>query len=310
MGAKVQWPTAFDFINLCSGWGKTLDLQSETVAEICRQFAASRDLHNRCPNFRASFGSKRALGWVPFRHRTVQVDGACVKYRKREFRFWRSREIIGDIRTGNFVEDARGRWYVSFQCNVDGTLPTGTKSVGIDLGLKSLATCSDGHVVPALQHRRRHQVELGKAQTANNKRRVQAIHAKIANARRHHHHEITTRIARENELIVVGNISPSKLAKTRMAKSIFDAGWTMLRSQLAYKARRHGARYVEVSERLTSQTCSDCGAVSGPKGIAGLGVRHWECGSCGASHDRDVNAANNILRVGAERCPPAVEIAG
>ena len=112
----------------------------------------------------------------------------------------------------------------------------------------------------------------------------------------------------QQEAFIVGNVSPSKLAKTKMAKSILDASWAMLRSQLEYKARKHRARYVEADERWTSQACSDCGAVGGPKGIAGLGVRHWTCPCCGSSHDRDVNAARNILSVGAERRPPAVEI--
>jgi transposase len=105
-------------------------------------------------------------------------------------------------------------------------------------------------------------------------------------------------------------VSAAKLAKTRMAKSVLDAGWTTFRNQLRYKASRHGARYIETDERWTSQTCSCCGVIpdSSPKGMGALGVRHWECSDCGATHDRDVNAALNILRVGRERPPPAVEI--
>jgi IS605 OrfB family transposase len=154
-------------------------------------------------------------------------------------------------------------------------LPTGDGEIGIDLELNRLATCSDGTRIPALKHYRRYEAALAVAQRAKNKRRVAAIPAKITNARRHHLHEQSTRIARENRLIVVGNVSPSKLVKTRMAKSILDASWSMLRNQLRYKASRHGARYVEADERWTSQLCSDCGAVGGPKGIAQLGVRHW-----------------------------------
>jgi len=187
-------------------------------------------------------------------------------------------------------------------------LPTGNGEIGIDLGLKMLATCSNGDTVPALQHYRRYEAALGIAQRAGNKKRVRAIHAKIANARKDQLHKASAKIARENELIVVGNVSAAQLAKTPMAKSVLDASWSTLRNMLKYKASRHRARYVEADERWTSATCSDCGAVSGPKGIAGLQIRHWVCSDCGCSHDRDVNAARNILRVGAERRPPAEEI--
>lgn len=310
-GAPAKWPSAFDLIKLCTGSAAELGLHSDTVQTICRQFAASRDLHKRCPRFRASGGPKRALGWVPFVSRAVKIDGACAIYLKRPFYFWKSRDIPeGGFKAGSFVQDARGRWYVCFQCEVSDVLATGNGEIGIDLGLKAVATCSDGTVVPALRHYRQYEAALAVAQRARNKHRVQAIHAKIANARRHHLHEWSSKIARENELIVVGNVSPSRLAKTKMAKSILDASWSMLRNQLRYKASRHGARYVEADERWTSQTCSRCGINpdSSPKGMRALGMRLWVCSGCGASHDRDVNAARNSLSVGAERRPLAGEI--
>lgn len=311
-GGKGRWPSAFDLIKLTTGVAAELGLHSDTVSAVCRQFAVSRDAHRRCPRFRASGGAKRSLGFVPFINRAIKVDGAAVTYLKRKFHFWKSRELGGEIRAGSFVQDARGRWYVTFQCDVEVLRPAGNGTVGIDLGLKDLATCSNGERVPALRHYRQYEAALAVAQRAGNKRRVKAIHAKIANARRHHLHEQTTRLARENALIVVGNVNASKLAKTRMAKSVLDAGWTMFRSQLRYKASRHGARFIEADERWTSQTCSCCGAIpaSSPKGMGALGIRRWECSDCGADHDRDVNAAQNILRVGLERQPLVVEIPG
>ena len=311
-GMKVRWPSAFDLIKLCTGSAADFGLHSDTVQTICRQFAASRDLHKRCPRFRASFGPKRALGWVPFIPRAVKIKDAHVTYVKRKFHFWKSRDIEGEFKAGSFVQDARGRWYVCFQCEVPDNLPTGNGKVGIDLGLKTLATCSDGAAIPALRHYRKYEAALAVAQRAGNKRRVRAIHAKIANARRHHLHERTTELVRNNQFIAVGNASPSKLAKTKMAKSILDASWAMLKTQLAYKARRHNAVFFEVDERFTSQTCSCCGSIpaSSPKGMGALGIRHWTCSCCGASHDRDVNAAQNILRVGLERQALAGEISG
>jgi putative transposase len=308
---RVCYPRAFDLIRLTTGVGAELGLHSDTVGQICRRFAQNRETAGRCPRFRASFGAKRALGWIPFIPRATKLDGDAAVYLKRRFRFWKSRDVEGEFRFGHFVEDARGRWYVVIQCEVPDDLPTGNGAVGIDLGLKDLATLSDGQKVPALQHYRRYESKLATAQRARNKKRVRAIHAKIANARRHHLHEQSTRIVRENSLIVVGNVNAASLAKTRMAKSVLDAGWSSFRHMLRYKARRHGAVFIEADERYSSQTCSACGTIpaSSPKGMGALGMRRWECSECGASHDRDVNAARNILRVGLEHQPPAGDIA-
>ena len=308
---RARRPTAFDLIRLTTGVAADLGLHSDTVTQICRQFAKSRDVNRKCPRFRASFGGKRALGWIPFIPRATKLDGDTAVYLKRRFRFWKSREVEGEYRAGNFVEDARGRWYVVFQSEVADDLPAGNGSVGIDLGLKDLATLSDGRKIPALQHYRRYEAKLAIAQRARNKKRVRAIHAKIANARRHNLHEQSTRIARENSLIVVGDVNASALAKTRLAKSVLDAGWSSFRHMLRYKAARRQAVYVEADERWSSQTCSACGAIpaSSPKGMGALGVRRWQCCECGTDHDRDVNAARNILHVGLEHQPPVGGIA-
>jgi IS605 OrfB family transposase len=298
MGLAVRWPTAFDLIKLTTGVAAELGLHSDTVSAICRQFVVSRDAKRKCPRFRASGGAKRALGWIPFIPRAVRIDGNAAVYLKRRFRFWKSREIEGDLRAGSFSQDARGRWYVSFQCEVADDLPTGDSEVGIDLGLKTLATCSDGTTIAALRHYRQYEAALGKSQRAGDKRRVRAIHAKIANCRRHQHHIESTRLVRANRRIFVGNVSASNLARTKMAKSVLDAGWSSFRHMLAYKAKRHGCEYVEVDEAFTTQTCSECGSLGGPRGLKGLGVRAWDCIECGTSHDRDVNSARLILRSG------------
>lgn len=309
-GRNVHWPSAFDLIRLCTGSAAELGLHSDTVSAICRQFAASRDAKGRCPKFRASFGGKKALGWIPFIPRATKIDGDAAIYLKRRFHFWKSREIEGAYKSGSFVEDARGRWYVAFQCEVADEQPCGNGAIGIDLGLKTVAGMSDGTKINNKKLVARYAPKLAVAQRARNKRRVKAIHAKIANARRHHLHVASTRLANVNSLIVVGDVSPAKLVKTKMAKSVLDAGWSMLKGMLRHKTAMRRAVFVEVSERWTSQTCSCCGSIprSSPKGRGALGMRHWVCSQCGASHDRDTNAALNILRVGQERLPPAVEI--
>ena len=203
-------------------------------------------------------------------------------------------------RGGAFVEDARGRWYVCFHLEAD-KLATGLGEVGIDLGLRTLATCSDGSLVPSLRHYRRYERSLATAQRAGNRMRAKAIHALITNARKDQLHKASAYFAANNRLIVVGNVSAVQMARTQMAKSVLDASWSSFRSMLRYKASRHGATYIEADERWTSQLCSACGARCGPKGIAQLGIREWTCGDCGTVHDRDVNAARNILALSAQR---------
>ena len=101
----------------------------------------------------------------------------------------------------------------------------------------------------------------------------------------------------KNAAIFVGDVASSKLVKTKMAKSTLDAGWSMLKTMLAYKATQAGIVFEVVNEAYSTQACSQCGSVEGPKGLSGLGIRRWTC-SCGTEHDRDVNAARNIAARG------------
>ncbi len=303
-----RWPTAFDLIKLTTGSGTMLGLHSDTVQAVCKQFATSRNAAHRRPRWRG----KKSLGWVPFAAaRAIKIKDGIVIYMKRRCRFWNSRPVDTDaVHCGNFAADARGRWYLNLQVAVAENEVGGAGEVGIDLGLATLAACSDGQKIPALRHYRRQARALAKAQRARNKRRVKAIHARIANARRHHLHEQSTRLVHNNQLIVVGNVNAKALTRTRMAKSVLDASWSAFRAMLRYKLAMRRGVYVEADERWTSQTCSSCGAIpiSSPKGMGALGIRHWVCSDCGESHDRDVNAALNILRVGRERPPLAAGI--
>src|ERR1700733_10413422 len=125
--------------------------------------------------------------------------------------------------------------------------------------------------------------------------RPSAFIAKAARCRADALHKFSRKVVDRYQHIVVGDVSALKLVKTRMAQSVLDSGWGMLKRFLAYKCE-HAARGFEVtSERYTSVTCSACGSRSGPRGVNGLIVRSWVCRDCGESHDREVNAARNIL---------------
>jgi putative transposase len=203
--------------------------------------------------------------------------------------------------SGSFNQDSRGRWYINITVEVGVATAAPNTRVGIDLGLDTLAGLSNGQEIEPPKLYRKNEAVLANAQRARKTaKRIRRIHAKAANRRKDFLHKRSAEIVKEYGLIVVGDVSPSKLAKTDKAKSVLDAGWSGFKTMLSYKAIMRGGMCLEVSEHLTTQTCSDCGCLppSRPKGTAGLRIRDWTCDECGTAHRRDVNAAKNILRVG------------
>jgi IS605 OrfB family transposase len=185
--------------------------------------------------------------------------------------------------------DSRGRWYFNVVVDVDETLSLGQGAVGIDLGLKDIATTSDGDKLEAGRWYREAQAQLGIAQRASKKQRVKAIHAKIANRRKDALHKFSRQQVDRCGEIYIGNVSSSKLVKTKMAKSVLDAGWSSLKTMLEYKGAHAGIVVREVNESFSTQVCSCYGVIpaSSPKGRADLRIRKWACSSCGAQHDRE-----------------------
>jgi len=181
-------------------------------------------------------------------------------------------------------------------------LSAATSAVGIDLGLKTCATSSDGKKIEGRFYRGL-EAKLGIAQRAGKKPRTRAIHAKIGNQRKDMLHKFSTALVRNNAAIFVGDVASAKLVKTKMAKSTLDAGWSSLKTMLEYKSHQAGIVFEEVNESYTTQICSCCRTISAssPKGRAGLRIREWTCSECGSVHDRDVNAARNILALGLQR---------
>ena len=294
-----RWHTGFDLNKLTQGSSKELGLHSGTVNAVCEQYAKSRSQKKR-PYLRYR-SAKKSLGWVPLKGRELKREGDAFRFAGNTFRVFNSRTLPeGKIKDGtNFSQDSKGNWFLNIVIEVANVPARELRSgVGIDLGLKDFATLSTGEKIEAQRIYRDAEQALAVAQRAGKKRRVKTIHAQIANRRNEFHHKLSTRIVREFDYIAVGNVNAAGLAKTSMAKSVLDAGWSSFRNQLAYKAVKHGAWFEEVSESFTSQVCSDCGALpdSRPKGIADLGIRSWTCSDCGCLHDRDVNAAKNILK--------------
>lgn len=297
-----KWLNFYDLARLTSGSSTMLGLHAHTIQKVCQQYDHSRQQHRR-PWLR--FRGRRALGWVPFNQGSVKLVGpGKLKFRGEIYRTMHWRDLPSDavIRSGSFNRDARGRWYINMPIEFpdDALRRSAGGAVGIDLGIKNLAVLSTGESIASLRHYKAAEAKLRNSQRARKKRRVVAINAEIANARKDNLHKESARLASIYETIVVGDASVNWLTQTKMAKSVLDAGWSTFRNQLSYKAIRHGGRMIEVNERMTTQTCSTCGALpeGRPRGNAGLGIREWTCGDCGQVHDRDVNAARNILARG------------
>jgi len=224
-----------------------------------------------------------------------------------------SRELPSEPSSVTVIKDSAGRYFASFVVEVDNKpLPETTCEVGIDLGLTHFAVLSNGKKIASPKFLRRAERRLRKAQKAlsrkqkgsNNRKkavaRVAKLHARVADARRDHHHQVSTAIIRENQAVFVEDLNVKGLGRTRLAKSVHDAGWGQFVAMLEYKAARYGRTFARINRFApTSQVCSACGALDGPKP---LHVRSWTCKECGTVHDRDINAAKNILAAGrAER---------
>ncbi len=207
-------------------------------------------------------------------------------------------------------QDAAGRWFVSMLCDdIPVPMPVTAKAVGIDVGITSLVTLSTGEKVTNPKSERKDRARLAKAQRnlsrkargdganrAKARRKVARVHARIADRRRDFLHKLTTRLVRENQTIVIEDLTVRNMVKNHsLARAISDASWTEMRSMLEYKAGWYGREVIAVDRWFpSSKLCSVCGTLQSEMP---LNVRTWTC-DCGTTHDRDVNAARNILAEG------------
>ena len=220
-----------------------------------------------------------------------------------------SRDLPSVPSSVTVIKEADGRYYASFVVEREATpLPSCDREVGIDLGLASLIVTSDGDVIGNPRFLRAKERKLARAQrvlsrkqkgSANRARarhRVAVMHRTVRGTRLDHAHKIALRLVRDNQAVYAENLCVSGLARTRLAKSVHDAGWSQLLRLIEQKAAQYGRTFARIGRfEPTSQVCSACGATDGPKP---LHVREWTCAACGTAHDRDVNAAKNILAAG------------
>ena len=260
------------------------------------------------PRFKSRKDSRQAIRFTRDGF-SIRPNGRLYVAKMGEIEVRWSRDLPSEPSSVTIVKDASGRYFASFVVETaDEPLPVADTEIGIDLGLVHFAVLSDGRKIDNPRFLRRAEKKLRKAQKALSRKakgsknrekarlKVARAHARVADARRDWAHKLSTGIIRENQAVYVEDLAVSGLGRTRLAKSVHDAGWSAFVAMLQYKAARYGRTFARIGRfEPTSQLCSACGVRDGPKP---LHVRSWTCAACGTTHDRDVNAAKNILAAG------------
>ncbi|MEU4778731.1 RNA-guided endonuclease TnpB family protein [Micromonospora sp. NPDC023633] len=306
--------------SMLTAWKKTDDLAflnevssvplQQTLRHLQVAFTNFFAKRARYPSFKSKKKSRRSAEYTTsgFRYR----DGRLTLAKMAEpLNIVWSRPLPEGAKpsTVTVSQDAAGRWFVSLLCDdrIE-QAPAPSPAVGVDAGLDSLLTLSTGEKVVNPKHERRDRAALARAQRNLSKKekgsanrakarlKVARVHARITDRRRDYLHKLTTRLVRENQTIVVEDLTVRNMVKIRsLARAVSDAAWRQFRTLLEYKADWHGRNLVVVDRWFpSSKLCSACGALAERMP---LNVRSWTC-RCGTVHDRDVNAARNILAEG------------
>ncbi|MBE1606847.1 RNA-guided endonuclease InsQ/TnpB family protein [Actinopolymorpha pittospori] len=261
------------------------------------------------PRFRSRKDNRQAVRFTKNARFKVLANGRLRLPKIGDVEVAWSRALPSEPSSVTIIADAAGRYFASFVVTTgqEETLPRVDSEVGIDLGLTHFAVLSDGRKVAAPKFLRRAARKLRRLQqglcrkqkgSANQKKAVTKLaraHGRVGDTRRDWHHKLSTQIIRENQAVCVEDLCVVGLGRTRLARSVHDAGWASFTAMLEYKAARYGRRFARVDRFFPStRMCSACGLINNKMA---LNVRAWDC-ACGAAHDKDVNAAKNIKAAG------------
>jgi len=285
---RMNWKKSRKYTNekdlspLTKGASKELPINSQTIQATYQELLVRTKQFKKQLRFRTAKGGKN-LGWVPFKGQTVDFCGDYINYDKQKFRLWQHRRLPegSEIKAGSFSEDSRGRWYVNLQIEIPDSeyfleASPSNSAVGIDPGMKTVMTLSNGVKFERPNITKKYETKLANAQRRKKKRLTKKINAKIKNSRLDFNHKASHEIAKNHERVFFGDAKSSKLAKTRMAKGVYDSGWSQIKTFLAYKSIRRQGRMIVQNEQNTTVTCSSCLKKSGPSGLSGLWCKGME----------------------------------
>ena len=294
----VYWHK-YHFINLLAGHSKRLGISSEVLEEtaVTAYLSWKRCFRNlsRKPRMK---GNNNKLNSIPFRRGVRLLDknyaNICIF---GKVKFYKQDIFNGKIKCGRLIKRPSG-WYLCLviDANPNEIPRTGNGKIGIDPGFKHLLTLSTGEKINHPREFEASANRLAQAQKGKNKRLVSRLQEKIKNQRKDRNHKLSRRLVSENEFIAWSKDRHRNIAKI-FGKSVQSSAHGQLRQFISYKSQFCGRKFVEVDPKYSTRICSSCGGKTGPAGWANLSVREWEC-ACGASHDRDINAARNTLIFG------------
>ncbi|MET9886966.1 RNA-guided endonuclease TnpB family protein [Streptomyces sp. NPDC006430] len=263
------------------------------------------------PRFKSRKDNRQSARFTKSDRWSITEDGRLRLPKIGDVRVKWTRDLPSAPTSVTLIKDRSGRYFASFVVDTDPAAdiwPPTDGEQGIDLGLTRFAVLADGTHIASPKYLRRaekklkkRQQELSRKKKGSNSRdkartRVARAHACVADARRNFHHQWSHKLTSENQAVFTETLNVKGLARTRLAKSIHDAGWSQFVTMLEYKTQRRGRSFAKVDRAFpSSQTCSTCGFRDGPKP---LDVRAWTCPNCDTRHDRDWNAGRNILYEG------------
>lgn len=292
----------WDFQNLLAEHGRKMEMPSHTLNEVLVQAWLSWDKCFKKITKKPKFKSVRnKMNSIPFPDPIPQSRWTKGKIRMPiigGLRFHKQALPVGKIKNSRIIRKASG-WYLQITIDAQHTFKVveTEKRIGIDTGFKNLATLSNGVVYANQRNFSKGQERLAQAQRGNCKKLIAKLQEKNANRRKDYNHKVSKEIVKNYKEIYITNDN-LKGQKKLFGKSVTDAGISQLRKFISYKSGNHGRKFVLVDSKNTTLTCSICGALTGPKGLDGLAVRSWVCGTCGVFHDRDKNSAVNVLNFG------------